>query len=155
MQTSAVSFPFFISRAHSFEMMVFTMRSLTAVVLCIGATHAFLTPQGTQSTVIVSRISPPVLFLAKEEVNVELEATLDDEKVTKLFAWVSRAFAGDQRYNDLMLALAAAFGTVPQLQPMLDEAMEYLADEHEPVGAPYSLQLRESASMGAMGADEQ
>ena len=38
--------------------------------------------------------------------DVVVVVTLDDDKTTKLFAWISRAFAGDQRYNNLMLACA-------------------------------------------------
>jgi CYTH domain-containing protein len=38
--------------------------------------------------------------------DVVVPTTLDDDKTTKLFAWISRAFAGDQRYNNLMLACA-------------------------------------------------
>lgn len=91
----------------------------------------------------------------EQEVTDQLVASLDDEKVTKLFAWVSRAFAGDERYNDLMAALAATFPAVfsysPDLIELMDTAMAYLPDENEAVGAPYGLQEREQASMGAMG----
>ena len=51
---------------------------------------------------------------AKEEKYVSIDATLDDEKVTALFAWVSRAFAGDPEYNNLMLAIAAIFGNLAE-----------------------------------------
>lgn len=122
------------------------MRFLTAIVLCIlGAVHAFVPPQ-------MARNYGKFSSLSSQKREISIQETLDDEKVTKLFAWVSRAFAGDQRYNDLMLALAAVFGNVAELEDMLDEAMLYLAEEDEPAGASYSLGLREEASLGAMGA---
>jgi uncharacterized membrane protein (UPF0182 family) len=40
---------------------------------------------------------------AQKEETVQVTAQLDDEKITSLFAWVSRAFAGDERYGNLML----------------------------------------------------
>jgi hypothetical protein len=92
----------------------------------------------------------------EEQLTVQIDATLDDAKVTALFAWVSRAFDGDERYNNLMLAIAAVFGNLPTDSApvvMLQEALELLpANEEELTGEPFSLYERESASMGAMGA---
>ena len=48
----------------------------------------------------------------------------DDAKVDALFAWISRAFAGDERYNNLMLAFAAIYGADTRLQPLVDQALE-------------------------------
>ena len=39
------------------------------------------------------------------KISVTIETKLTDEKVKELFAWVSRAFAGDEEYNNLMLAI--------------------------------------------------
>jgi len=87
---------------------------------------------------------------------VSLEIGLDDEKVRKLFAWISRAFEGDARYNNLMLAIASVFGDLPEdSQPvqMAKEALKSLPEDEEALtGEPFSLYERESASLGAMGA---
>ena len=42
-------------------------------------------------------------------VRLNLSEEARDEQVGQLFAWVTRAFAGDERYNDLVLALIAIF----------------------------------------------
>ena len=63
----------------------------------------------------------------------------DDRKVDALFAWISRAFAGDPKYNNLMLAFAAIYGGDERLQPLVDRAMENLPAEDEAVGEPISL----------------
>lgn len=103
-------------------------------------------------------------------VAVQLDTTLDDEKITALFAWISRAFDGDERYNNLMLAVAAVFGKnlPPNSAPalMLEEAVRMMmmmtmttqpkdsnsAAERRLMGEPFSQYERESASLGAMGA---
>jgi hypothetical protein len=126
------------------------MRFLTFLLLFSSTVHAFLGPQ-------LQPQQRSVRFAKNEkEVTVQLVASLDDEKVTKLFAWISRAFAGDDRYNDLMTALAAVFPAVfvnvPDLKALMDDAMARLPDENEAVGAPYGRAAREEASMGAMGA---
>jgi hypothetical protein len=85
------------------------------------------------------------LFAEKQQ-SVQLKEEIDDEKVTALFAWVSRAFAGDDEYNNLMLALAAIFGDLPEGSPvlqMLDDAMALLPPEEEVVGASIPLEERE------------
>lgn len=86
---------------------------------------------------------------------VQLQAELDDEKVTQLFAWLSRTFAGDRRYDNLMLAFAAIFGNLPQDSVpviMVETAMASLPPEEFPCGTPYGQFDREQASLGAMGA---
>ena len=95
-------------------------------------------------------------------ITVELDVNLNDAKITDLFAWVSRAFAGDARYNNLMLAIAAVFGkNVPPeslLVQMVQEARQQLPaddddDEEEALlGQALSQYEREQASLGAMGA---
>lgn len=126
------------------------MRLLTLIGFLTVSCHSFLAPR-----VLVQQRALTSLAAEQEEdeVTVQIDASLDDEKVTKLFAWVSRAFAGDGRYNDLMLALAAVFGKLPALEPMVEEAMELLPEDEDTVcGASYSLGAREEASLGAMGA---
>jgi hypothetical protein len=88
---------------------------------------------------------------------VEIETTLDDEKVTSLFAWVSRAFAGEPEYNNLMLAVAAIFGNLPEdSMPLrlLEDARSQLPPEEKPVGDSFSIEDREHSSLGAMGAGQ-
>ena len=89
------------------------------------------------------------------EVSVYLDSQLSDERVSTLFAWVSRAFAGEPEYNNLMLAIAAIFGNLPEnSQPveMAQKAMKLLPPEEQAVGDRFSIEERESNSLGAMGA---
>jgi hypothetical protein len=83
---------------------------------------------------------------------------LTDERAAALFAWVSRAFAGEPEYNDLYLAIVAIFGNLPkQSEPvkMAQEALKQLPqDEEKTVGASISLEDREMSSLGAMGASQ-
>jgi hypothetical protein len=89
---------------------------------------------------------------------VTIDATLDDEKVTALFAWVSRAFAGEREYNNLMLAIASIFGDLGDsvsgqlAAKMVREARALLPNEEEPCGEAFTTDEREIASLGAMGA---
>jgi hypothetical protein len=93
------------------------------------------------------------LLGSKKEVTVQVEAQLDDRKTKELFAWIHRALNGDVRYTDLMTAIAAVFGDIPELDPMKDYALKFLPkDEEEPIGACFTLGQREEASLGAMGA---
>ena len=91
----------------------------------------------------------------EKEVSVYLDPQLDDVKIASLFAWVSRAFAGEPEYNNLMLAIAAIFGNLPDdSQPvrMAKEALKLLPPEEKPMGDRLSIEERESNSLGAMGA---
>lgn len=83
-----------------------------------------------------------------------LASMLDDRKVDALFGWISRAFAGDERYNNLMLAFAALFGDDPRLRVLVDGALAKLPAEDVPVGEAPSLRERERSSLGAMGAGQ-
>ena len=90
-----------------------------------------------------------------QEISVFLDMQLTDEKVTSLFAWVSRAFAGEGEYNNLMLAIAAIFGNLPKDSDpvqMAEKALKLLPPEEECVGDLYSIEEREDNSLGAMGA---
>jgi hypothetical protein len=93
---------------------------------------------------------------ARQTQSVFLETDLDDDKITQLYAWVSRALAGDPRYGNLMYAMAAVFGSNldedSPLTLLLNDAMKKMPGEEETVGEPFSLAEREEASLGAMGA---
>ena len=112
------------------------------------AAPARIVHTGTSKSVRANAQSSPL--------TVELEVGLDDEKVKTLFAWISRAFDGDERYNNLMLAIAAVFGNLPDDSKPVEMSREALklfpADEEALTGEPFSLYERESASLGAMGA---
>jgi hypothetical protein len=94
--------------------------------------------------------------LHEKSVSVILDSTLTEERVTSLFAWVSRAFDGEDEYNNLMLGLAAVFGTNLPLdsQPikMLERAENMLKGEEVLTGEAINRFRREEASLGAMGA---
>ncbi len=99
--------------------------------------------------------SPSSSRLAAQQRTVQIQTTLDDEKVASLFAWVSQAFAGEPEYNNLMLAFAAVFGNLPEdSEPMqmLRKAEALLPNEEEPMGDPLPVKDREYYSLGAMGA---
>jgi hypothetical protein len=102
-----------------------------------------------------------------DSATIELQnLTLDDEEtIRSLFAWVCCAFSEDEdpRYNNLMLAFAAIFGTnlpndsVPvKLLRHARQRHQRLQQEEQPlmmmVGESLSQHERESASLGAMGA---
>ena len=93
------------------------------------------------------------------KISVTIETKLTDEKVKELFAWVSRAFAGDEEYNNLMLAIAVVFGNLSKesmagavAHQMKEDAVAKCPLEEELVGQPFSTDEREIASLGAMGA---
>ena len=88
---------------------------------------------------------------AKDDI---LSKMLEEKKVNALFAWISQAFAGDERYNNLMLAFAAIFGEDSRLQALVASALLKLPAEDEEIGEPISLQQRERGSLGAMGAGQ-
>ena len=89
-------------------------------------------------------------------VSVILDPSLTEERVASLFAWVSRAFDGEDEYNNLMLGIAAVFGMNLPLdsQPlkMAERANKMLKGEEECTGARINRFQREQASLGAMGA---
>lgn len=86
-----------------------------------------------------------------------LDALLDDSKVEMLYAWILQAFAGDMRYNNLMLAFAAIFAdngdTLPYIK-LVESALSNIPHEDEAAGAPLPLREREQGSLGAMGAGQ-
>ena len=83
-----------------------------------------------------------------------LSPYLEERKVEALFGWVSRAFAGDERYNNLMDAFAAIFGEDAKYASMVEQAVASLPGESDEVGEPLPLELRERGSLGAMGAGQ-
>mmetsp|Transcript_22390 Transcript_22390/g.51649 ORF Transcript_22390/g.51649 Transcript_22390/m.51649 type:complete len:408 (+) Transcript_22390:54-1277(+) len=105
----------------------------------------------------------------------EVTARLSDERVEQLFAWLNRAFAGDARYNNLMLAFAGVFrekadedsafgnaladitnrpGVGDALSKLVEEALAEMPAEDEAVGQPFPLRQREQGCLGAMGAGQ-
>jgi hypothetical protein len=115
-------------------------------------------PSSLSSQLFLSSSSSPNDGGRNQRATITIDAQLDDDKVTSLFAWVSRAFAGEPRYNNLMLALVAIFGNLPdESEPvvMAKEALEKMTeayDEETPVGDPIPIEEREYNSLGAMGA---
>jgi len=102
-----------------------------------------------------SLVCSRLLAAEQGQQTVTVEAIIDDEKVTSLFAWVSLAFAGEDEYNNLMMAIAVIFGNLPSdSAPMklLSDALKVLPAEEKPVGDPISMDDREYYSLGAMGA---
>lgn len=90
---------------------------------------------------------------------------LSESAITQLFAWVSCALAGDERYDDLGIAFALIFSELwgsdveaelgpdaPRARALLQRAMANLPPDEKPVGAPVELPQRIKASLGAMGA---
>lgn len=115
-----------------------------------------LPPNGPHAQLQQSRHPRCVAQEQEQEQSVFLSATIDDDRVDRLFAWISRAFAGDRRYNNLMLAFAAIFADSPppQYASLADEALLLLPPENKTVGEPVSLREREKGSLGAMGAGQ-
>lgn len=96
----------------------------------------------------------------QEKTSVTLNTQLTEEKVTQLFAWISRALAGDEEYNNLMLAIAVVFGNLGKdssvagqmANRLKTKAMSTLPGEEDLCGQAFSTDEREIASLGAMGA---
>ena len=144
--------------------MVFTKQAITffsflIIFYSLVVVQAFLvghTHRPTQQRRNSKVFGKSTLYAQKEE-TVTVTTELSDEKVTQLFAWVSQAFAGDERYGNLMMAIAAIFGNLPEDSPpkmMAAEALKKLPKEEEVVGDALPLQDREYYSLGAMGAGQ-
>lgn len=99
---------------------------------------------------------PATSLFAERSMSVILDPHLTDDRVRSLFAWVSRAFDGEEEYNNLMLGLAAVFGTNLPLDSepikMLERAENMLEGEEDLMGTRINRFQREQASLGAMGA---
>jgi hypothetical protein len=93
-------------------------------------------------------------YIAGKLTFADRKALLEEEQVTRLFAWVTCAFRGDERYNDLRAAFTAIFSDNPgpRLTQLLADAMKVCPREEEAVGEPFQLADRVQASLGAMGA---
>jgi hypothetical protein len=140
----------FCSHQHTTMMTVSARKSVLLFLLLPAAVLSFVIPHAP-------RIHPTstTFQLQAEQKYVSIDAALDDEKVTALFAWVSRAFAGDPAYNNLMYAIAAIFGDLAEDSipvQMAAKALKKLPPEELPVGDPINIYDREQASLGAMGA---
>lgn len=112
--------------------------------------------------------------LQKQPQESAVASKLDEDRVKTLFAWLNRAFAGDGRYNNLVLAFGAVFGKDAEDTPfgqslaemtnrpgvkeaiskLVDDALAQLPPEDEAVGQPFSLREREKGCLGAMGAGQ-
>jgi peptidyl-tRNA hydrolase len=117
----------------------------------------FLLPVAVSPFIVAPKCIRHTSLARAAQKTVEIEAILDDEKVTSLFAWVSRAFAGDPEYNNLMLAIAAIFGNLPEDSSpvrMVKEARKLVPPEEKTVGDPFPIEERERHSLGAMGAGQ-
>jgi len=93
----------------------------------------------------------------KHSIYIYIEPKLTDDRVTSLFAMVSRALAGDERFGNINIAIATAFASGGpsennMLGMLLKEAMQSLPEEEDTCGYSFNLYEREQASLGAMGA---
>jgi len=139
-------------------------RLIVAYLLGLVRVQSFIARHASFQPIVRSQrppsihISPRCTIIARSsQVEVSLDVSLTDEKVAALFAWVTKAFAGDERYNNLYTALVSVFGNLPdESAPMLllREATAAMPGEEELVGAPLKLRERESYSLGAMGAGQ-
>ena len=91
-----------------------------------------------------------------EKVVVNEDILEESDQIKSLFAWVNRAIAGDERYDDLDVGLSTIFGhPLPQEARMLEDALAVLPDDEEqPVGPILSLEERELNSLGPLGAGQ-
>lgn len=128
---------------------------LSLVLLAPAAVFSFVTPQLCPSQ--ATKTSPNTCSgpLRAGEQQIQVDTTLSDDRVTELYAWVSRALAGDPNYGNLMVGIAAVFGDLPEdsvMKEVLREAMATIPPEEKLVGEPLFLEDREQYSLGAMGA---
>ena len=157
-------------------MAIFGMASRWLVLFCLPSlSRAFVTPGVSSPIIAVGNLllhkhinnnyyeqrqrripSTTTTTSLQQSMSVQVEAELTDEKVTALFAWIAQAYAGEYEYNNLMLAFAAIFGNLPEdSEPvqLAQKALKRLPKNAEdvPCGEPFSLDERESNSLGAMG----
>jgi len=106
---------------------------------------------------------PPIVLAAGPKRRSLHKATLDDkpgdaDRVQSLFAWISPACQGDERYSELELAMLAIFGNPPATaEParMKQEALAHLpVKEDTPCGSFVPLHDRELASLGPLAAGQ-
>ena len=92
--------------------------------------------------------------------SADYSSILSERRLAEVFAWISRSFAGDDRFDDLGEAFPLIFGDLwdeevddPQSRLLLSEAMAQLpASEDMACGPPVALPQRVKSSLGAMGA---
>ena len=100
----------------------------------------------------------PLHIFGKKQETVQLNIDLDDQKIDSLYAWICKAFEGrDDRYNDLLLAVVAVFGTglderSEPIQMLRKAEQDISAAKY--VAPAFSQVERERASLGAMGANQ-
>ena len=120
--------------------------------LLLAATSYFSPSHGIASTRNI-RCAPSVC----QQQEIVVSAVLDDERVEKLFAWICRAFDGDARYNNLMMAFAAIFGEHDDdsaYTKLVNDALNAQPPADALIGDAVSLRDREQGSLGAMGAGQ-
>ena len=82
----------------------------------------------------------------------------NDDPIRCLFAWITRAIAGDERYDDIGVALSTIFGRPPrdsEQYSMLSEAMSLLPNnEDQPTGIVIPIEERRINSLGPLGAGQ-
>lgn len=142
-------------QANTFKHKRDTMRNIAVSILIflfLKSSVAFV-PGLRSSTNVWPRPWNGLAKMANGETSVTLSTELTDQKVTELFAWVSRAFAGEDEYNNLMLAIAVVFGDLgsnsvagQMANRLKSKAMSMVPDEEELCGQPFSTDDREIAS---------
>jgi len=130
------------------------LRTLILVTSLAACCEAFTIPRDAR----ITGRSHTDLFAEEARTTVELLAEIDDRKVEKLYAWVSRClFENDPRYNNLMMAFAAVFGNLPHDNPisqLAEDAWKDIPGEEQVCGANFSMFERQESSLGAMGAGQ-
>mmetsp|Transcript_26478 Transcript_26478/g.58044 ORF Transcript_26478/g.58044 Transcript_26478/m.58044 type:complete len:406 (+) Transcript_26478:70-1287(+) len=82
----------------------------------------------------------------------------NDDPIRCLFAWIARAISGDERYDDIGVALSTIFGRPARDSEqyiMLSEAMSLLpSNEDQPTGIVIPIEERRLNSLGPLGAGQ-
>jgi len=141
----------------------FTQHRVLGIILnllLLSSLQAFVTSPPLQCPADrIHRIQPRRTQLTSLWVqqSVLIDSELTEEKIRSLFAWISRAFAGEPEYNNLILAIVSIFGTITDdkvqatVDQMIQQALSKCPEEDELCGEPFSTDDREIASLGAMG----
>ena len=84
--------------------MAYNIFTCVLIVTLFLRLDGFISPTCLKSSCPLSRRLHVLHVLNRETIQ------FDSDKVESLWAWVSAAFAGDPRYNNLMLAFSCIFG---------------------------------------------
>jgi hypothetical protein len=146
------------ARTRRLELLEYFPNAKELMHVAVLLLTACAAPAAIRSTFAVFRRQPAcsrrTSYIAGKLTFADRKALLEEEQVTRLFAWVTCAFRGDERYNDLRAAFTAIFSDNPgpRLTQLLADAMKVCPREEEAVGEPFQLADRVQASLGAMGA---